>query len=249
MTDNILEISGLSKTYRGSKEPAIRNITLNIRKGEVFGLLGPNGAGKTTTISILCGLFAPNHGEAYIDGLSVKQDKEQIKHIIGIVPQEIALYPTLTARENLFFIGRMYGLKGKELKTRVDEYLRLLGLEEHAGKKVAKFSGGMKRRINLIAGLLHRPKVLILDEPTVGVDVQSRNLIIQYLYELNKTGTTIIYTSHYLQEAECLCSRVGFIDNGEVIALGTPRELVEKTTDCKNLEDVFLKLTGKDLRD
>ncbi|MEI6124542.1 MAG: ABC transporter ATP-binding protein [Bacteroidota bacterium] len=247
--DTIIEIINLSKTYRGGKKPAINNISLNIKKGEVFGLLGPNGAGKTTTISILCGFFAPTHGEVYIDGLSVTKDKEQIKNIIGIVPQDIALYPTLTSYENLRFIGRMYGLKGKLLKSRITEYMNLLGLDESKGKKVGVFSGGMKRRVNLIAGLLHNPKIVILDEPTVGVDVQSRNLIVQYLYELNKSGTTIIYTSHYLQEAECLCSRVGFIDNGNIITLGTPKELVFGTEGCKNLEEVFLKLTGKDLRD
>jgi len=250
MNENtIIEIINLSKTYRGGKKPAINDISLKIEKGEVFGLLGPNGAGKTTTISILCGFFAPTHGEVYIDGLSVTKDKEQIKSIIGIVPQDIALYPTLTAYENLRFIGRMYGLKGKILKDRITKYMDLLGLDESTGKKVGEFSGGMKRRVNLIAGLLHDPKIVILDEPTVGVDVQSRNLIVQYLYELNKSGTTIIYTSHYLQEAEYLCKRVAFIDNGNIITLGTPKDLVLGNQGCKDLEEVFLKLTGKDLRD
>ncbi len=250
MSENtIIEIINLSKTYRGGKKAAINDISLKIEKGEVFGLLGPNGAGKTTTISILCGFFAPTHGEVYIDGLSVTKDKEQIKSIIGIVPQDIALYPTLTAYENLRFIGRMYGLKGKILKDRITKYMDLLGLDESTGKKVGEFSGGMKRSVNLIAGLLHDPKIVILDEPTVGVDVQSRNLIVQYLYELNKSGTTIIYTSHYLQEAEYLCKRVAFIDNGNIITLGTPKDLVLGNQGCKDLEEVFLKLTGKDLRD
>jgi len=247
--NSIIEIVNLSKTYKGSPEPAINNISLNIMQGEVFGLLGPNGAGKTTTISILCGLFAPSHGEVYIDGLSVTKDKEQIKSVIGIVPQDIALYPTLTAYENLRFIGRMYGLKGKELKERINKYAELLGMADSLGKQVKTFSGGMKRRINLVAGLLHNPKIVILDEPTVGVDVQSRNQIVQYLFDLNKTGTTIIYTSHYLQEAECLCNRVAFIDNGNIITINTPKELVLGNEGCKNLEEVFLKLTGKDLRD
>jgi ABC-2 type transport system ATP-binding protein len=247
--NTIIEIAGLSKTYKGSKVPAINNISLKIEQGEVFGLLGPNGAGKTTTISILCGLFAPSHGEVYVDGLSIRNDKEQIKSIIGIVPQDIALYPSLTAYENLRFIGRMYGLKGKILKSRIYKYVELLGLEESLRKQVKTFSGGMKRRINLVAGLLHDPKIVFLDEPTVGVDVQSRNLITQYLYELNKTGTTIIYTSHYLQEAECLCTRVAFIDNGNIIITGTPKDLVFGNEGCSTLEEVFLKLTGKDLRD
>ncbi|MEI6854235.1 MAG: ABC transporter ATP-binding protein [Bacteroidota bacterium] len=250
MKDNhIIEIVNLSKTYKGAKEPAINNISLNVMQGEVFGLLGPNGAGKTTTISILCGLFAPSHGEVYIDGLSITKDKEQIKSIIGIVPQDIALYPSLTAYENLRFIGRMYGLKGKVLKERIHKYAELLGMEDSLRKQVKTFSGGMKRRINLVAGLLHDPKIVILDEPTVGVDVQSRNQIVQYLFQLNKSGTTIIYTSHYLQEAECLCTRVAFIDNGNIITISTPKDLVLGNEGCKNLEEVFLKLTGKDLRD
>ena len=246
---SIIEIIDLSKTYKGSKVPAINDISLTIEKGEVFGLLGPNGAGKTTTISILCGLFTPTHGKVFIDGLSIANDMEQIKNIIGIVPQDIALYPSLTAYENLRFIGRMYGLKGKVLKERIIKYVELLGLQDSLKKQVKIFSGGMKRRINLVAGLLHDPKIVILDEPTVGVDVQSRNQIVQYLYELNRTGTTIIYTSHYLQEAECLCSRVAFIDNGNIIIKGSPRELIEKSDNCKTLEEVFLNLTGKDLRD
>jgi ABC-2 type transport system ATP-binding protein len=159
------------------------------------------------------------------------------------------LYPSLTAYENLRFIGRMYGLKGKILKERIHKYAELLGMEESIRKQVKTFSGGMKRRINLVAGLLHDPKIVILDEPTVGVDVQSRNQIVQYLFELNKSGTTIIYTSHYLQEAECLCNRVAFIDDGHLIKLGVPKELVLGTEGCKTLEEVFLKLTGKDLRD
>jgi len=250
MSENtIIEIVNLSKTYKGNHKPAIDNVSLTIRQGEIFGLLGPNGAGKTTTISILCGLFAPTNGEVYIDGFSIKKDKEKIKTIIGIVPQDIALYPSLTAYENLRFIGNMYGIKGKTLKQQILKYTELLGLEESLGKKVSTFSGGMKRRINLVAGLLHNPKIVILDEPTVGVDVQSRNQIVQYLYDLNKTGTTIIYTSHYLQEAECLCSRVAFMDHGNIIIKGSPKELITGTPGCQTLEEVFLKLTGIDLRD
>ncbi|HOY32826.1 MAG TPA: ABC transporter ATP-binding protein [Bacteroidales bacterium] len=250
MSENaIIEIVNLSKTYRGSDRPAVDHVSLTIRQNEIFGLLGPNGAGKTTTISILCGLFAPSAGEVYIDGLSVKSDKEKIKNIIGIVPQDIALYPSLTAYENLRFIGRMYGLKGAVLKQRIGMYVELLGLQDSLRKKINTFSGGMKRRINLVAGLLHNPRIVILDEPTVGVDVQSRNLMVQYLGELNKTGTTIIYTSHYLQEAECLCSRVAFMDNGKIIIKGSPKELISQTPGCQTLEEVFLKLTGIDLRD
>lgn len=250
MSDNtIIEIIKLSKTYKGTHKPAIDNISLNIKQGEIFGLLGPNGAGKTTTISILCGLFSPSKGDVYIDGLSIRKDKKQIKDIIGIVPQDIALYPSLTAYENLRFIGRMYGLKGKILKERIHKYVELLGLEESLRKKISNFSGGMKRRINLVAGLLHNPKIVIMDEPTVGVDVQSRNQIVQYLHELNQSGTTIIYTSHYLQEAENLCSIVAFMDKGKIIIMGSPKELVSGNPGCLTLEEVFLKLTGIDLRD
>lgn len=248
-TNSIIEIVNLSKTYKGSHKPAIDNISLKIRQGEIYGLLGPNGAGKTTTISILCGLFAPSSGEVYIDGLSIKKDKEQIKHIIGIVPQDIALYPSLTAYENLRFIGKMYGVNGRYLKEQITGYAHLLGLTESLNKTVKTFSGGMKRRTNLIAGLLHNPKIVFLDEPTVGVDVQSRTQIIEYLQQLNKSGTTIIYTSHYLQEAENLCSEVAFIDNGNIIKTGNPKEIIKETENCSTLEDVFLLLTGKDLRD
>ncbi|MFH0758772.1 MAG: ABC transporter ATP-binding protein, partial [Bacteroidota bacterium] len=193
--------------------------------------------------------FPPTRGEVTIDGLDIRSDHDRIKHIIGVVPQEVALYPTLTGLENLQFFGNMYGLKGKILKERIDEYLVRFGLEKFARKKVSNYSGGMKRRVNLIAGLLHKPKVLFLDEPTVGIDVQSRNVILEFLRELRETGTTIIYTSHYMEEAEKLCTRVAIIDSGKIIAVGNPRELVERNPEFKNLENLFLGLTGKGLRD
>lgn len=245
----IIQIRELTKRYKGSDEPAISDLSLDIMPNEIFGLLGPNGAGKTTTISILCGLFAPTSGEVTIDGLTIRRDLDKIRHIIGVVPQEIALYPTLTARENLTFFGNMYGLRGRELDNRIDENLTFFGLEKFGGKKISTYSGGMKRRVNLIAGLLHRPKVLFLDEPTVGIDVQSRNVILCFLHELKKTGTTIIYTSHYMEEAENLCTRVAIIDRGHLIAMGDPGALVASNPEFKNLETVFLQLTGKDLRD
>jgi ABC-2 type transport system ATP-binding protein len=247
--ENAIEICGLGKTYRGAVKPAIDNISLNIRKGEIFGLLGPNGAGKTTTISILCGMFAPGKGDVYIEGHSIKTDSAFIKSIIGVVPQEIALYPSLTAVENLKFIGRMYGIGENSLRKRIAEMLELLGLTENARKKLSTYSGGMKRRVNLIAGLLHKPRILFLDEPTVGVDVQSRNVILDYLRSLNRDGMTIIYTSHYLQEAESLCHRIALIDDGGIIRLGTPPELLQENPDCSSMEGLFLKLTGKELRD
>jgi len=247
--ESIIAIRDLTKYYKGSDIPAIDHISLEIFRNEIFGLLGPNGAGKTTTISILSGLFPPTGGEVTIDGLDIRHDHDRIKYIIGVVPQELALYPTLTGLENLQFFGNMYGLKGKELAKRIDESLGSFGLEKYARKKIAHYSGGMKRRINLIAGLLHKPKVLFLDEPTVGIDVQSRNVILEFLHELQETGTTIIYTSHYMEEAEKLCTRVAIIDTGKIIAIGNPKKLVEENPEFKNLETMFLQLTGKGLRD
>jgi ABC-2 type transport system ATP-binding protein len=245
----VIEIRDLSKTYKGSDEPAVEHISLSIFPNEIFGLLGPNGAGKTTTISILCGLFPQTSGEVTIDGMDLHSEIDRIRHIIGVVPQEIALYPTLTARENLTFFGNMYGLRGKELDRRIDDNLAFFGLEKFARKRIATYSGGMKRRVNLIAGLLHQPKILFLDEPTVGIDVQSRNVIINFLHELKKTGTTVIYTSHYMEEAEHLCTRVAIIDRGRIVTVGEPHDLVSANPQYKNLETVFLQLTGKDLRD
>jgi ABC-2 type transport system ATP-binding protein len=245
----IIEIRELSKRYKGSDVPAIDAVSLDIYHNEIFGLLGPNGAGKTTTISILCGLFPATSGEVTIDGMNIRHDPDMIRQIIGVVPQEIALYPTLTARENLTFFGNMYGLRGKELRERIDGNLSFFGLEKFGNKKISTYSGGMKRRVNLIAGLLHKPKVLFLDEPTVGIDVQSRNVIIRFLHELKKTGTTIIYTSHYMEEAESLCTRVAIIDRGHLVTIGKPKDLVASKPEFKNLETVFLQLTGKDLRD
>jgi ABC-2 type transport system ATP-binding protein len=245
----IIRIRNLSKTYHGAEEPALRSISLDIFRGEIFGLLGPNGAGKTTSISILCGLFPPTEGSVSIDGLDIGTSLKEIKRIIGVVPQDLALYPTLTAYENLTFFGNMFNLRGNDLRERIMERLQVFGLEKYAKKKISTFSGGMKRRVNLIAGLLHNPKVLFLDEPTVGIDVQSRIVILNFLKEINSGGTTIIYTSHYMEEAENLCSRVAIIDRGSIISIGNPKELVADHPEFKNLENLFLHLTGKELRD
>jgi len=245
----IIEIKNLSKRYKGSDEPALNDISLEIYPNEIFGLLGPNGAGKTTTISILCGLLRPTSGDVMIDGLDLSGDLDEIKQKIGIVPQEIALYPTLTALENLTFFGNMYGLRGKELKDEIMHRMTVFGLERFARKRISTFSGGMKRRINLIAGLLHDPKILFLDEPTAGIDVQSKIVILEFLHEINQKGTTIIYTSHYMEEAENLCTRVSILDRGMIVSTGNPKELVADHPEFKNLENLFLHLTGKGLRD
>ncbi|MBO9583050.1 MAG: ABC transporter ATP-binding protein [Flavobacterium sp.] len=228
---------------------SLNNVSLHINEGQIFGLLGPNGAGKTTLISMLCGLVKPTSGHFTIDGLEYQHHSSKIKKIIGVVPQEYALYPTLTARENLLYFGSMYGLKGSDLKDKVIEALDLLGLLKFADKQVQTFSGGMKRRVNLIAGILHNPKVLFLDEPTVGVDVHSKAAIIDYLKALNQKGTTIIYTSHHLAEAEDFCTQIAILDQGQIYAQDTPSALIEATKDARNLEDVFISLTGKALRD
>ncbi|MBF7092682.1 ABC transporter ATP-binding protein [Flavobacterium sp. ALJ2] len=228
---------------------SLNELTLTINEGQIFGLLGPNGAGKTTLISMLCGLVKPTSGSFTISDMAYATNASKIKKIIGVVPQEYALYPTLTARENLHYFGSMYGLKGQDLKDKVIETLDLLGLLKFADKRIETFSGGMKRRINLIAGILHNPKIIFLDEPTVGVDVQSKNAIIDYLKHLNQNGTTIIYTSHHLSEAEDFCSDIAILDQGKIYAQGTPSGLISSTKNAQNLEDVFISLTGKELRD
>ncbi len=243
-----LEVRHLVKHYKGAATPAVNKISFSIANGEIWGLLGPNGAGKTTTISILCGLLKQTKGEVLIKGYTHNRNSKQIKQLISIVPQDIALYPSLTAVENLRYIGNMYGLKGEVLDKRIDDYLTLFGLKDVAGKRVETYSGGMKRRINLIAGILHDPQIVFLDEPTVGVDVQSRNMITTFLQDLNRKGNTIVYTSHLMEEAQHLCTHIAIIDHGVIIATGTPEELISQHN-CRNLEDLFLKLTGRKLRD
>ena len=244
-----IQIQHLTKYYRGNTTPAINRISLDIKEGRIFGLLGPNGAGKTTMIRILCGLLAPTSGSVTVGGYSLNHELPKIRRIIGVVPQEIALYPTLTARENLVVFGGICGIRGIELKQRVDQWLQVFGLDKSQHQQVGRYSGGMKRRLNLIAGLLHNPKILFLDEPTVGVDVHSKNVIIENLMELNRTGMTIVYTSHYLEEAENLCSYLSIIDEGRIVTQGTLEEIRRENNTESKLEDIFLELTGKDLRD
>ncbi|CAA7387609.1 ABC transporter ATP-binding protein [Chryseobacterium fistulae] len=245
----MIEIQNLCKKYKNSDEFSVNNISLTIEKNEIYGILGPNGAGKTTLISILSGLIKPTTGQFKINGLSPQKDRVKLRQIIGIVPQEYALYPTLTAKENLMYFGSLYGLSHKELRNVIDQSLEIMGLSKFADKKVEQFSGGMKRRCNLIASTLHHPKVLFLDEPTVGVDVQSKKVIIDFLQELNKKGTCIIYTSHHLSEAEEFCTKIAIIDRGKIHAAGTPEELITQIGNAESLEDVFISLTGKELRD
>jgi len=245
----MIQINQLSKKYKGAEDFSVSDFDLNIAEKEIFGLLGPNGAGKTTLISMLSSLIKPTSGSFTINGLNYQENKKELKQLIGIVPQEYALYPSLTAFENLSYFGSTYNLKGRTLKEKIHKHLETLGLSNFANKKISTFSGGMKRRINLIASILHEPKVLFLDEPTVGVDVQSKNVIIEHLKQLNAAGTTMIYTSHHLNEAEDFCTRVAIVDNGKLICKGKPATLVSEHPDTRNLEEVFLAITGKALRD
>jgi ABC-2 type transport system ATP-binding protein len=222
---NIVEVNHLSKQYHGSDQPAVRDVSFAIQRGEIFGFLGPNGAGKTTTISMLSCLLKPSGGSAAIAGFDLTRQQNEIKRRIGLVPQDLALYPSLSASDNLMFYGRIYGLHGKDLKQRVEQALKTVGLYDRRHDRVEQYSGGMKRRVNIAAGLLHQPEILFLDEPTVGVDPQSRNFIFDNVEELNRNGMTVLYTTHYMEEAERLCDRVAIIDQGKVVACDTPRAL------------------------
>jgi ABC-2 type transport system ATP-binding protein len=224
MKETILEARNLVRKYGALT--AVNDVNLAVQRGEILGLLGPNGAGKTTIISMITGLLAPTSGTITVDGLDLQADTNVVKAKLGLVPQELALYPTLSARDNLDFFGSIYGLRGKQLRQRVDAMLEMVQLTERANEAIAKYSGGMKRRINIAAGLLHEPSVLLLDEPTVGVDPQSRNAIFEAVEGLNRAGMTMIYTTHYMEEAQRLCHRVAIIDEGQIIALDTPSALI-----------------------
>jgi ABC-2 type transport system ATP-binding protein len=229
----ILEVNDLVKKY--GDFVAVKGVSFNIEQGEIFSLLGPNGAGKTTTISMLSTLYQPTSGDASIDGHSVTKEPMEVRKLIGVVPQELALYEDLTAYENLVFWGQMYGLSGKSLNVRVNEVLEQINLTDRAKNRVKTFSGGMKRRVNIGVGLLHKPQLLFMDEPTVGIDPQSRRAILDSVKSLNQQGMTVLYTTHYMEEAQELSDRVGIIDNGEMIALGTQKELTKQVGEMETL--------------
>ena len=229
----ILEVHDLVKEY--GDLTAVKGISFEIHEGEIFSLLGPNGAGKTTTISILSTLFPPTSGDAIVGGHSVVNHPMAVKPMIGIVPQEIALYEDLSALENLRFWGQMYGLSGNKLSLRIQEVLAQVGLQDRAKQRIKTYSGGMKRRINIAVGLLHKPKLLFMDEPTVGIDPQSRRAILEAVKDLNHSGMSILYTTHYMEEAQELSDRVGIIDHGELIALGTQAELTAQVGEMDTL--------------
>jgi len=224
MFDPVIEVEKLVKKY--GDRVALNEVSLEVREGEIFGLLGPNGAGKTTILSILATLFSPDAGRVRILGYDLSREANRIRPLIGFVPQELALYPTLSAWDNLAFFGRIYGIRGNTLRERIVTVLDLVKLRDRAGDAVRTFSGGMKRRLNIAASLIHRPRLLFLDEPTVGVDPQSRNFIFEHIEQLRAEGITVLYTTHYMEEAERLCDRVAIVDQGRILALDTPRGLV-----------------------
>jgi len=226
MSSPIIEVKNVVKRFGG--RVAVNDVDLSVQDGEIFGLLGPNGAGKTTIISLLATLLVPDDGEITICGYNLRQEAKRVRPLIGLVPQEIALYPTLSAWDNLAFFGRVYGLHGSNLKERVTNLLALVGLSNRAADPVQTFSGGMKRRLNIAAGLVHQPRILFLDEPTVGVDPQSRNFIFEHVERLNGEGMTIVYTTHYMEEVERLCDRVAIMDQGRILALDTTIGLVNR---------------------
>lgn len=244
----VIQVQQLTKRYSGANEDSLKKVDLIINEGEKLGIFGPNGAGKTTLMSSLCGIFKYSSGEiTYID----KGEQTDLKHMlynIGYVPQDFAFYPELTPYQNLIYFGTLYSIPKQELKSRIEQLLSVLGLGHVTHKKVKTFSGGMKRRVNLAIGIINEPKILFLDEPTVGVDVQSKNAIMAYLEELNKKGTTIIYTSHHMSEGQEFCDRIVLLDHGTKIADAPLDDLLIKNNQ-QSLENLFLQLTGTELRD
>jgi len=248
MSTAILRIENLKKSYSGLNRQVLSGLCLTLERGEIYGFLGPNGAGKTTTVNILSGLLKQDEGRIEMFGKPYEENRDYIKHHIGIVPQNIAVFPELTAYENLKIFGSIYGMETAVLKQRINELLEMFGLSEFRNKKVSTFSGGMKRSVNLMVGIMHTPELLILDEPTVGIDVQSKVVILECLHRLNEEGMTILYTSHDMEEAQRLCTRVGIIDGGKLVAEDTPEQLMAAYPGCEDLEAIYLRITGRKLR-
>ena len=240
----LLVACNLQLTYPGAPAPAVDEISLELGDGELCGLIGPNGAGKTSLLSLLATLRPPDRGSLQLAGVDALAAPAEARRQIGYVPQDLALYERLTIAENLRFFGRMYGLSGRDLEERTDAWLDFFGLADKRRRLVRACSGGMKRRLNLIVGLLHHPRLLFLDEPTVGIDTQSRHLILEKLGELNRQGMAMIYTSHYLEEVQSLCRRVVIIDRGRIVAEGSPERLLTQAEGSSNLAELFLQTTG-----
>ena len=249
--NTVVKLEGLIKKY--DNKPVVDGLTLDIKEGEIFGLLGPNGAGKSTTMNMICSLLKPTAGDIELFGMDIKKDAKKIKPLIGYIPQDLAIYGNLKAWENVELFTSLYDVRGAELKKAIDDSLEFVELTDRRNSYAKTFSGGMKRRLNIACALGHKPKLLIFDEPTVGIDPQSRNFILEKIKKANADGTTVIYTSHYMEEVEAICTRVAIMDNGKIVAIGTKEELknmVRKSPDEDiSLEQVFLTLTGKTLRD
>lgn len=245
---NSIEVKDLKKYFIGKRRfndvKAVDGISFDVKKGEIFGLLGPNGAGKTTTINMLCGLLKPTEGTAKVGGYDVMKNLNEVKELISVCPQEAAIYPFLTGRENIDFLGNMHLMSKEKLNERAEKLLNFLGLFEVSKRKAKEYSGGMKRQLNLIVALINEPNILFLDEPTVGMDPRVRRKTWEFISSLDNEDRTIILTTHYIEETEALCDRVAIIDFGKLVALGSPKELMEKH-DATNLEEVFLKITGR----
>jgi ABC-2 type transport system ATP-binding protein len=246
MKDPEIRIENLTEKFEDVT--AVDGLSLEIEKGELFGLLGPNGAGKTTTIKVLCGLLKPTSGSVQVAGYDVRKEIAKVKEIIGVCPQDTTAYAFLTGRENIELFGNLHTMPKEKLKKNTDELLEKMSLTEDANRRLGKYSGGMKRRINLIMALIHDPEIAFLDEPTVAMDPQSRHAVWDFIKELERKGKTIILTTHSMEEAQELCDRIGIIDHGKLIALGSPKQLMDKFQ-AKNLEEVFIELTGRKIRE
>src|SRR3989440_10933346 len=248
-----VQVLNLVKNF--DKIEAVKGVSFTIGKGEIFGLLGPNGAGKSTTINIMCGYLEPTSGDTFIDGISVTREPMNVKRLLGVVPQEIALYKDFNSMENLEFFGELYGMSAKERKERAEEILHFVGLYDRRKEPIKNFSGGMKRRINMAVAMIHQPVFLMMDEPTVGVDPQSRENIFDTIEKLRDQGITILYTTHYMEEAERLCNHIAIMDEGHIIAMGTLEQLLAMRDQNREvqrphgLQELFIQLTGKTLRD
>ncbi len=246
----VLKTTDLKKKY--NNKAVVDNLNIEIKEGEIFGLLGPNGAGKSTTMNMICSIVRPTAGEIELLGKNPWKQKKEVIHKVGYIPQELAVHGNLKAWENVELFTSLYGIKGEALKKAVNESLEYVGLLERKQDFAKTFSGGMKRRLNIACAIGHHPELLIFDEPTVGIDPQSRNFILDKIKESNKMGATVIYTSHYMEEVEAICTRIAIMDNGKIIACGTSEELkrlVNGDDEHITLEEVFLTLTGKKLRD
>ncbi len=250
MSDIILSTKDLTKKFHN--KVVVDNLNLEIKKGEIFGLLGPNGAGKSTTMNMICSIVKPTAGSIEFLGKNPWKQKREVIHKLGYIPQDLAIHGNLKAWENVELFTSLYGIKGEELKRTIDESLEYVGLLEKRNEFAKNFSGGMKRRLNIACAIGHQPNLLIFDEPTVGIDPQSRNFILEKIKESNQKGATVVYTSHYMEEVEAICTRIAIMDNGKIIACGTSEELKRLVTNGSEditLEEVFLTLTGKSLRD